>query len=151
RFHAPRSPLSGSPARLAGRLPAAGLSCLEIQLDLKEPAMSLDRRDFLKTSCVAAGALALSAAANAGDSERRFKKAVKLSMVGGNQPLPEKFKMLKELGFDGIDIDRRVDHQEVRRAREESGLLVHGVVDYDHWDKLLSHSDAKVRAAGLET
>lgn len=116
--------------------------------------MSLDRRDFLKTSCVAAtGAIALGAAAAtaAGASERRFKKAVKLSMVGGNQPLVEKFKMLKELGYDGIDIDRRVEHDEVRRAREESGLVVHGVVDYDHWDKLLSHPDAKVRAAGLET
>jgi hexulose-6-phosphate isomerase len=114
---------------------------------------SLDRRDFLKTSCaVASAAVAAraSAASAAEPAERRFKKAVKLSMVGGNASLVEKFKMLKELGFDGIDIDQRVEHEDVRRAREESGLIVHGVVDYDHWKLPLSHPDPKVRAAGLE-
>ncbi len=115
---------------------------------------ALDRRDFLKTSCAAAtAALAANAlpAAAAERAERRFRKAVKLSMVQGDAPLVEKFKMLKELGFDGIDIDRRVKHDDVRRAREESGLIVHGVVDYDHWEHLLSHPDAKVRSAGVES
>lgn len=114
---------------------------------------SLDRRDFLKTSCAAASA-ALAAQASSAPAaepgERRFKKAVKLSMVGGNGSLVEKFKMLKELGFDGIDIDQRVEHEDVRRAREESGLIVHGVVDYDHWKLPLSHPDPQVRAGGLE-
>jgi hexulose-6-phosphate isomerase len=114
---------------------------------------SFDRRGFLKTSCsVAMAALvAQSPPASAAEpAERRFKKAVKLSMVGGSATLVEKFKMLKELGFDGIDIDQRVEHEDVRRAREESGLVVHGVVDYDHWKLPLSHPDPKVRAAGLD-
>jgi hexulose-6-phosphate isomerase len=114
---------------------------------------SLDRRDFLKTSCVAASA-ALVSGAGAGlaadGPERRFKKALKLSMVQGNASLVDKFKMLKEVGYDGIDIDQRVEHDDVRRAREESGLVVHGVVDYDHWKLPLSDPDPKVRAAGLE-
>ena len=113
-----------------------------------------DRRDFLKTSCaVASGSLALHAAFTqaAEPGERRLKKAVKLSMVSGKESLVEKFKMLKEAGFEGIDIDQRVEHDDVRRAREESGLIVHGVVDYDHWKLPLSHPDPKVRAAGLET
>jgi hexulose-6-phosphate isomerase len=114
---------------------------------------SFDRRDFLMTSCTAATA-ALAAHALPADAaepaERRFRKAVKLSMVKVDAPLVEKFKMLKELGFDGIDIDQRVEHDDVRRAREESGLVVHGVVDYDHWKLPLSHPDPKVRAAGRE-
>ncbi len=115
---------------------------------------SIDRRDFLKTSCtVAAGTLALqhvsTKAAESGGL--RLKKAVKLSMVPGKESLVEKFKMLKEVGFEGIDIDQRVEHDDVRRAREESGLVVHGVVDYDHWKLPLSHPDPKVRAAGIET
>jgi hexulose-6-phosphate isomerase len=115
---------------------------------------AFDRRDFLKISCTAAAA-ALSTHAlssNAAEpAERRFKKAVKLSMVKLDASLVEKFKVLKELGFDGIDIDQRVKHEDVRRAREESGLIVHGVVDYDHWEHLLSHPDAKVRSAGVES
>jgi hexulose-6-phosphate isomerase len=113
----------------------------------------LDRRNFLKASAAASAALAVHAgslqAAAAGPA--RLKKAVKLSMVQGNMSLAEKFKMLKELGFDGIDIDQRVEHDDVRRARDESGLIVHGVVDYDHWKLPLSHPDPKVRAKGLET
>jgi hexulose-6-phosphate isomerase len=114
---------------------------------------SIDRRDFLKSSCaLAAAALAVPAASAlaAESSDRRLKKAVKLSMVQGSASLVEKFKMLKELGFDGIDIDQRVEHDDVRRAREESRLVVHGVVDYDHWKLPLSHPDPKVRAQGLE-
>jgi len=114
----------------------------------------LDRRDFLKTSCAAASAALVVQAGSiqaAAAAPARLKKAVKLSMVQGNMSLVEKFKMLKELGFDGIDVDQRVEHDDVRRAREESGLIVHGVVDYDHWKLPLSHPDAKVRAKGLET
>jgi hexulose-6-phosphate isomerase len=80
----------------------------------------------------------------------RFQKAVKLSMVGGNESLLEKFKMLKEIGFDGIDMDRPADHKEVLQARDQTGLIVHGVVDYVHWNQPLSHPDAKVREQGLE-
>src|SRR5207245_4407572 len=79
-----------------------------------------------------------------------LKKAVKLSMVQGNATLDEKFKLLKEVGFEGIDIDQRVKHEDVARARGESGLIVHGVVDYDHWKLPLSHPDAAVRAKGRE-
>jgi hexulose-6-phosphate isomerase len=115
---------------------------------------SIDRRDFLKTSCAvaAAGSLALQTAPAfaAERAERRFKKALKLSMVRGEASLVEKFKMLKEVGYDGIDIDQRVEHDDVRRAKEESGLVVHGVVDYDHWKLPLSHSDPAVRAQGLD-
>jgi hexulose-6-phosphate isomerase len=116
-------------------------------------ADSVDRRQFL----AATGALAVAAiadqapeAAAAPQPERRFKKAVKLSMVGGDAPLVEKFTMLREIGFEGIDMDRPADHAEVRRAQEASGLVVHGVVDYVHWKEPLSHPDSRVRAAGLE-
>ncbi|MFN8857372.1 MAG: twin-arginine translocation signal domain-containing protein, partial [Planctomycetaceae bacterium] len=118
----------------------------------------LPRRDFLKTS----GAVALAATSLTGTSltgtvataanapERKIKKAVKLSMVGGNASLTEKFKMLKEVGFEGIDMDQPADHAEVRKAMDASGLIVHGVVDYIHWGKPLSHPDPAVRAEGLE-
>jgi hexulose-6-phosphate isomerase len=78
-------------------------------------------------------------------------KAVKFSMIRGHGPLPEKFKMIKEAGFEGIDIDRHLDHDEVRRAKDESGLVVHGVVGYDHWGKPLSDPDPAVRKAGRES
>lgn len=114
----------------------------------------LDRRTFLQASTVALAAGAWAShpmeAADEKASRRRVRKAVKLSMVGGNGSLVEKFKMLKEVGYEGIDMDRPADHDEVKRAMDESGLIVHGVVDYVHWKQPLSHPDPQVREQGLE-
>ncbi|HUQ71413.1 MAG TPA: sugar phosphate isomerase/epimerase family protein [Planctomycetaceae bacterium] len=111
----------------------------------------LTRRTFLQTTGVAAAAaLAGTTALQAVDKPLKLRKAVKLSMVGGNAPLVEKCKMLKEVGFEGIDMDRPADHAEVRKAMDESGLIVHGVVDYVHWKQPLSDADPAVRAEGLE-
>src|SRR5260221_1769494 len=71
-------------------------------------------------------------------------------MVGGDAPLLDKFKMLKELGYDGIDMDRPAERAEVLRARDESGLVIHGVVDYVHWGQPLTSPDPKVREQGLQ-
>ncbi|MFM7160848.1 MAG: twin-arginine translocation signal domain-containing protein, partial [Planctomycetaceae bacterium] len=75
----------------------------------------LDRRNFLGqataaiATAAAAAPLVLSAPAPASaapDKPRKIRKAVKYSMVGGDAPLVEKFKMLKEVGFEGIDMDK---------------------------------------------
>jgi hexulose-6-phosphate isomerase len=111
----------------------------------------INRREFIAASAaVPAVAGGVFGAPTQEATPRKFRKAVKLSMVGGNAGLVEKFKMLKELGFEGIDMDRRADHDEVTRAQEVSGLVVHGVVDYVHWNMPLSHADAAVRAKGVE-
>ncbi len=116
------------------------------------PQRPIARRTFLHAAGVAA------AVATAGRPDqvlaaatpRGLKKAVKLSMVAGPESLVEKFKMLKEIGFNGIDVDVAHKPAEVQKARDESGLVVHGVVDYIHWAQPLSHPDPAVRAKGLE-
>jgi hexulose-6-phosphate isomerase len=64
----------------------------------------------------------------------------------------EKFQLLKELGFDGVEMDSpsKLDSNEVLRARDEVGLPIHGVVDSVHWRDTLSDPDPTVRARGLE-
>lgn len=80
------------------------------------------------------------------------KKAVKLYMVQGNQPLVEKFKLLRKLGYDGVELDgpSQLDRDAVVAARDESGLAIHGVVDSVHWSKPLSDPDPKVQEAGVD-
>jgi hexulose-6-phosphate isomerase len=72
-------------------------------------------------------------------------------MVKGDSSLAEKFKMLKAIGFEGIDIDSPQKLDDVLKARDESGLIVHGVVDYVHWGQSLSDPNPDVRAQGLAT
>ncbi len=74
--------------------------------------MSLDRRTFLATTStgLAAAGVAMNltspvARAAEGSTPKGFKKAVKIGMVREGATLTDKFKLLKELGFDGIELD----------------------------------------------
>lgn len=84
--------------------------------------------------------------------EKRYRKAVKIGMVRVPGTLTDKFKLLKELGFDGVELDSPggASAEEVAKAKEESGLTVHGVVDSAHWRDTLSAADPAVRAKGTE-
>lgn len=100
---------------------------------------------------------AASAAAETGTSSPapaadRIKKAVKLHMVETDDSLVDKFKLLKELGFDGVEpgSPNEYSRQEMLEAKEASGLEIPGVVDSVHWDQTLSDPDPKVREQGRE-
>jgi hexulose-6-phosphate isomerase len=74
-------------------------------------------------------------------------------MVGIDGPLVEKFRLLRRLGFDGVELDSPTDAysaDEVRRARDAAGLPVHGVVFSRHWSHPLSHPDSAARARTVE-
>ncbi|GAA4424269.1 sugar phosphate isomerase/epimerase family protein [Bremerella cremea] len=73
-------------------------------------------------------------------------------MVGVPGSLADKMTVLKELGFDGIELNSPggPDAEEVKKAIEVSGLPVHGVVDSIHWNIRLSDPDEEVRQKGLE-
>lgn len=117
----------------------------------------INRRSFLGQTATAIaglgiGSLATRALAADGTSAVPIKKAVKLGMVQVDGSLVEKFKLLKELGFDGVELDSpsNLDRDEVLRARDEAELPVHGVVDSIHWRDTLSHPDPAVRQRGVE-
>jgi hexulose-6-phosphate isomerase len=122
----------------------------------------LNRRSFLKETGIA---LAVAAAAGSrpivaaetsqtptgGGGAPIAKKALKLGMVKQGDTLLEKFRVVKDVGFDGIDMDGPPQkHADVLKARDETGLFIHGVVDNAHWSQPLSHPDPKVRQAGLD-
>lgn len=119
----------------------------------------LSRRTFLDQTSrmlAAAGATAALTTQTRADDEQPaaghgLKKAVKYSMVATKGTVAEKFQLLKDIGFEGVDINVRLDHDEVNAAQEKTGLVVHGVVGYDHWKLPLSDPDPKVRKAGVES
>lgn len=115
---------------------------------------ALDRRQFLG---VTAGAFALGAAGVPGTPKPvRLKKCLKLGMVQVEGTLEDKFRLLLELGFDGVELDSPsdLDPDEVLAAKAATGIVIPGVVDSVHWRATLGDSDPAVRAegvAGLET
>jgi L-ribulose-5-phosphate 3-epimerase len=119
-----------------------------------------NRRSFLAAvSTTTAAALAstmlptpLAAARDAGKKKPRLKKAVKFGMIGGGGTIEDKFKLIKELGFDGVEMDSPsdVDVKEAVAARDKTGIDIHGVVDSIHWNVRLSDPNPEVRDKGLE-
>lgn len=117
----------------------------------------LDRRTFLRTvggAVAAAGVVGASAPhARAAEASRpKIKKAVKFSMVQVKGSILEKFKLLKELGFDGVEMNSpsRINRDEALAAHKATGLVIHGVVDSVHWKDQLSHPDPAVRKRGVD-
>jgi len=113
-----------------------------------------DRRAFLKTSCVLlASAATHRAAATAGAAEGSSKPWRKAFMLGGvtEGPVLPKFEMLKEAGFEGVELisPNKLDRDEVLRARDKTGLVIHGVSGGQHWKDTLSDPDPQVVERGL--
>ena len=121
---------------------------------------TVERRDFLKLSgagLVAATWATRSSTARASaqalsEQAPRFKKSLKFGMVKENLSIMDKFKLLKDLGFDGVELDSPNDlnRNEILDARDKVDFPIPGVIDSVHWRKTLSDPDAAVRREGLE-
>ncbi len=101
----------------------------------------LSRRGFLFTTGVAAVSIASPTVEAVASSMRgRIRKAVKYSMLTGNDTPLDKLKMLKDIGYDGVEIKtllRREDAEQVRAIRaasEKVDLPIHGVVNSSNPD-----------------
>lgn len=111
----------------------------------------LPRRQFL-AACGASIALPKALTGQEQRAALAVQKAVKIGMVQPGKTLREKFALVKELGFDGIELNSpagRHQPEVVADAKAKTGLVVHGVVDSIHWGKRLSDPDPDVRAAGV--
>ena len=112
----------------------------------------IDRRTFLNAAgaAVAGASLASRATAAAAAALSPWKKAFMLGGVTSGPILPH-FELLKEAGFEGVELisPNNLDRDEVLRARDKTGLLIHGVSGSVHWKDTLSDPDPKVVERGL--
>ncbi|HYH57242.1 MAG TPA: sugar phosphate isomerase/epimerase family protein [Anseongella sp.] len=113
----------------------------------------MERRDFIKSGALAAALAGFGLPETFGGSRLsrkglQIKKSLKFGMVEGELSVLEKFRLLKELGFDGVELDspNNLDPEEVLEAKEKTGLEIPGVVNSAHWSSPLSDPDPKVRA-----
>jgi hexulose-6-phosphate isomerase len=114
----------------------------------------LNRRSFVK---IAAGTAALASfeslaerAATAGEKKRSIRKAIMYGTIEVKGSVLEKFRAVKEAGFEGVEPNSHMNQDEVVKARDAVGLLTPSVCCSTHWDKKLTDPDASVRAAAAE-
>src|SRR5437016_5072479 len=118
----------------------------------------MNRREFFKNSLGAVAVAAVtphvlaagnSPQANTG-SKRPIRKAIMWGTVGVEGSVLEKMKVVKEAGFEGVEMNSHMDQDEVLRARDATGLTIPSVCGDHHWSKPMSDPVLKIRAEGLE-
>jgi hexulose-6-phosphate isomerase len=129
-------------------------------------SQSTTRRTFLH---VGAGALGAAWAASRAASGPRSglesvtsaagspKKAVLVSMLPKELSILDRFKLAKEVGFEGTEVhtvDDQRQAEEMRAASDATGVKIHSVMNQAHWEFPLSSADPEVvrkSVAGMET
>ncbi len=123
---------------------------------------SLSRRRFLSHSGSGIAGILLSGAGGLNllsvkadhhkEGEQRIYKSIKMGMFNEKISILEKFRLMKEMGFDGAELNSPggVNKQEALEASRELGFPIHGVVDSIHWGTRLSDPDPEVREKGLQ-
>ena len=108
----------------------------------------------MKTSALAAATWP--ALARAGETppaaarKRQIKKGLMWGAVPGSMPVLEKFKLIQQAGFEGVEINSGMNREEVLKARDATGLVIASVVDSVHWAKTLADPSPKARQEGLD-
>ena len=116
------------------------------------------RRGFLKLSAAVSTLAALAPAAlKVSESDaaapirkRDLRKAIMGATIGLEGSLVEKYKTLKEAGFEGVEPMSHMKQDEVLEALEKSGLKAASVCCATHWNETLSHPNPDTRDRGLD-
>jgi len=97
---------------------------------------SFDRRQLLQAGGLALGGLAASAllrpAAVAAPAPGRIKKAVGWGMITEKLSAEDKFRLAKDVGFEGVEVSRHnlkngETTQQLAQASQKTGVPIHGI------------------------
>ena len=113
-------------------------------------SLRIDRRAFLHSTLATTAALA-AGSATAEEKKPKLKLAVKYDMIRIDGSIEKKLELVKSLGFLGVEMNSpsNINKEEAVKARDKTGVAIHGVIDSIHWKDTLSDADEKVRAKGL--
>src|ERR1043165_10191003 len=105
----------------------------------------MNRRTFLKVTAGVAASAAFLPHLQAAAPKRNLRKAIMYSTIGLKGSVLEKFRAMKEAGFEGVEPMGGMNHDEVLAAFKETGLQAARVCDHIHWVKPLSAPDETTR------
>src|SRR5690554_3778958 len=120
----------------------------------------MNRKNFLKSTALLAGLSTVSASISASDAVQQkasgkvlLKKGLGYGMIREDLSLIDKFKLVKDLGYDGIELNSPTDlnKSEILAAKEKTGIELPSVVNKDHWQKPLSDPDPEIRKQIIES
>lgn len=113
------------------------------------------RKEFIKSAALLVGGSAINPInkfseiqePTKGISSIKFKKGLGFGMIKEEISLIDKFKLVKDLGFNGIEFNSPVEFslKDLLDAKNKTGIEIPSLVNSDHWKKPLSDPDPSVR------
>jgi len=83
-----------------------------------------------------------------------IKKAVWLDMLPKKLSYADRFKLVRDVGFEAVEADTTPDQreaEEIKKAADDAGIRIHSVMNQGHWEWPLSSSDPAVVEKSLNT
>lgn len=82
-----------------------------------------------------------------------LRKAIKYGMIAVEGSVLDHFQLARDCGFEGVEIDSpyEIDRAAVVAAVAKTGVVVHGVVDSQHWSVRFSDPSPQVRDRAVAT
>lgn len=82
----------------------------------------------------------------------KIYKSLKWNMVRLEGDLQQKFQTLADIGYDGVELDSPgdIDAESAKRASQEVGLPIEGIVNSTHWQVRHSDPDPAVRKSARQ-
>ncbi len=121
----------------------------------------MERKAFIQTAALLATGATIAPllkgygtpVSNAPTQKLTLKKGLGFGMIEEDLSLLDKFKLVKDIGFDGIEFNSPVEIplKELLAARDQTGIELPSVVNKDHWSKPLSDPDASVRQFTIDS
>jgi L-ribulose-5-phosphate 3-epimerase len=109
----------------------------------------MNRRLFLTITLGGAAATFLAPSTSAAPN-RKLRKAIMHSTIGVKGSVLEKYRVMKEAGFEGVEPMGGMNRDEVLAALKETGLQAASVCCHTHWQKPLSAPDEPTRKIGFD-
>jgi hexulose-6-phosphate isomerase len=108
------------------------------------------RRSFLKVTVGAAALAALAPHGSGAAPTRNLRKAIMYATIGVKGSVLDKFRAMKQAGFEGVEPMGGMGRDEVIAALTETGLAAASVCCHTHWEQPLSAPDEATRKVGLD-
>src|SRR5690606_7167236 len=117
----------------------------------------MQRKDFIKSlGILAATSLSSNVIGNTfkvNSNSLKIKKGLGFWMIKEELSLLDKFKLVKDLGFDGIEFNSPLDLplKDLLEARDKTGVEIPSTVNKDHWGKPISDPDPAIRKFTIDS
>jgi len=113
----------------------------------------MTRRAFMKTTAAAAALTGGLTDASAEELRGEIRKSLYWGMLPEDLSIREKFNIIKRAGYAGVEVptqEKDEDVYEMKAAAQETGIVIHSIMNSKHWRSPFSSDDPAVIREGME-